>query len=182
MVTKIRTRRAVKKIVHNAEWYVDKDKRYFLRMFQDAKPILQKAEEITKGLHITALSKKNMKMLRAMVVNLNHLESQERWQQIRTRYPKLKEAMEQLMTLPISGKAKVQIPKLLEQEHYYEADLLRKTVDILDPLIRDKQPDQINNHDWGIIEKTASRLLTDLRNLIIITENLEKILEESTSS
>ena len=171
-----------RKKVKEARWYLNKDKRYFIKEFSDVEPIVKEVHQISNTIHDLSERKADIGLLRDLVRDLNRLERSERWQQIRDRYPKINKAMEEIKKLPIfNASDKVQIDKLMEQEHVFEADLLRTTVNELDPLIRGKKLEEISTEDWKIIVELAKKLKTDLQALVAIIRGLRKILESKTN-
>jgi len=161
-----------------ADWYLKKDERYFLKEFSDVEPIVTEVHQISNTIHDLSKRKADIGLLRDLVRDLKRLERTEKWQQIRARYPKLNKAMEEIVKLPIfNARDKSQINKFMVQEHVFEADLLRTTVDELDPLIRNKKWEEISTEDWKKIVELADKLKTDLQALVAIIRGLKKILE-----
>ncbi len=158
------------KTIKNARWYLEKDERYFLREFDTLNGLKRDLESASK-LHKLAKAKDSAGMLRVVESDLKSLERQQRWQQFRSRYPKLKEAMEELLQLPVlTTNQKTNIRGLLQTLSVWEGNLLRDTVEKLDPLIRGKKPNEIN---WAEAKNVASQLERDLQALVAVDKQLK---------
>lgn len=158
------------KAVNDAIWFIEKDKRYFLREFAIVEG-LKKDLKVASNLHKLAKERDSAGMLDVVQSDLNSLESQERWQQLRARYPRLKAALKELLSLPVLSEAqRKKVRDLLPQLEVWEGNLLTDTVKKLDPLIRDKIPDQVN---WPAVEKVVSDLERDLRALVAVDGQLK---------
>lgn len=156
-------------------WILEKNKRYFLREYIIIKKLLNEELVIAKNLHKFAGGKKNIRMLKLIESELNKLERRERWQQMRSRYPKLRSAMQRLSKLPVlSAKAKGRIIILMQEFQVFEADLLSKTKVELDPLIRDKKPKEI---DWNRVIQITAKLKQDIQALTALDEKLKEAVE-----
>ena len=159
------------KAIKDARWYLEKDERYFLREF-DILEGLKSDLEAASNLHSMAKARDSEGMLRVVESDLNNLKRRERWQQLRARYPKLKEAMSELLKLPVlTTNQKINIRGLLQTLSVWEGNLLRDTVEKLDPLIRGKKPNRVN---WAEAKKIAFQLERDLQALVAVDRQLKE--------
>ena len=162
------------KEIKNAEWYLTKDKKYFLREFSYIKPMIEEEHKIAKNLHDFAKRGENIKLLEEIESQLKKLERMERWQQMRSRFPKLRTAMSKLINSPyISVDTKKKIEELLPQFEVWENDLLEKTKKELDPLLKDKTLNQIQ---WDKVVQITERLVRDIQDLLVLDERLNKLI------
>jgi len=155
--------------------YLERDKRYFLIEYIIIKKLLNKEYKIAQNLHKLARGKSNLRILESIESELNKLERRERWQQIRSRYPKLRVAMQRLSKSPVlSAKAKEKINILMQKFQVFEADLLFETKVKLDPLIRNKKPNEI---DWNRVIQITTKLKVDLQALTLLDKELKEAVE-----
>ena len=161
------------KAITNVRWYLEKDKRYFLREF-DIVEGLKRDVEAASNLNKSAKYKNKAGVLGVVESDIKNLERQERWQQFRTRYPKLKEAMNELLALPVlTSEQKKRVGELLQIVSVWEGNLLKDTVETLDPMIRNKKPDEVN---WEGVQTITSKLEQDLRALVAVDGQLKTAL------
>lgn len=174
------TREKVKKIKEDVEWYLDKDKKYFMREYNIVKPLLNEAQEIAAKIQFFKLEKHNRNKFKLMISQLKKLERRQKWQQIRSRYPKLRNSMKKLLDLPILNTAnkkelKDRIEALTKKESIFENDSLKKTAKQIEPRFRRKKLHEIN---WVEITAIISTLTVDIRDLVYIVTELKKAIEE----
>ncbi|MBW2976572.1 hypothetical protein KY347_03950 [Candidatus Woesearchaeota archaeon] len=169
-------------LVSKVRGYIQTDLEYFIRESVYTKMIYKHARYISENLDNPDLRLKNKKGLNHMVSHLDALKRQESWQQLRARFSKLEGAMKELLSLPYFKQKlyeRKKIIELLRQEHVFEAGLLQKTVEELEPMIKGKNLNQMNDDDWVKIRGTAARLHRGLQALVATLQNLEKILERA---
>ncbi len=172
-------------VVREAEEILGRDRKWFLKEYKDAKGMPNKAEKIAKDLHQHALNKKDIVRFRMLVFQLGQLERDERWQQVRIGFDKLKQVMIKLLQLPIFNhpsriRQKKELIELTQEEHVFEGGLLADTTNKLDPLVKNKQLHQITEEDWSEIVELTEGVLTKLRALVLTTRRMEKVIEKAT--
>ena len=159
------------KAIKDVQWYLEKDERYFLREY-DILRGLKSDLEAASNLHKLAKDSDSAGMIGVLESELKSLERQERWQQFRARYPRLKKAMDELLLLPVlTNGQKSKIGKLLQALDVWEGNLLKDTVEKLDPLIRGKKPNQVN---WVEAKKITAKLEQDLQALVAVDNQLRE--------
>lgn len=150
--------------------YIRNDERYFLSELSVVKE-LEDLSELFLRLEHSAYHTTADSILKLMDTELNNLERQERWQQFRAKYPKLKEAIERLLSSNlIDSWAKGRIQRLIPKLQLFETDLLRGTFMELDPLIRDRKYNEV---DWNRVREIVSRLPKDLKELANADKQIE---------
>jgi|TARA_B100001971_G_C18010112_1_gene441932 hypothetical protein len=164
-----------KDIVEDVEWYLWKDKRYFLREYTFVKPLLEEAKSIADKLHSKAASKTYDREFKMFLAQLKSLGRRQKWQQFRVRYPKLKKSMMELLQLPMLDKGtKNRIKRMLPQVEIYEKDSLKKTTEQIGPEVKRKKPREIN---WGQVTDYIIKLKQDIQALAYIIIELEKAID-----
>ena len=174
------TREKVRKIKEDVEWYLDKDKKYFMREYDLVRPLLDEAQEIAAKIQYFKLEKHNRNEFKLMISQLKKLERRQKWQQLRSRYPKLRKSMKKLLNLPILNtpnkkELKDRIEALMKKESIFEGDSLKKTAEQIEPRFRRKKLHEIN---WVEITAIISVLRNDIQDLVYIVTELKKAIEE----
>ena len=165
------------KIKKDAIWYLDKDRKYFLREFTYIGPLLKEAYDIARNVHNFRLEEHNRNELKLMISQLKKLENRQRWQQIRSRYSKLRKAMTKLLMLPtLNVDTKNRIVNLMRKEHIFENDSLHRTAEEIEPSIRRKKLHEIN---WGEVVDKIAKLKIDIQDLAYIAGELKKAVEKA---
>ncbi|MBI2651708.1 hypothetical protein HYX01_04510 [Candidatus Woesearchaeota archaeon] len=139
------------------------------------------ATDILKYEHSLAanpLPNKRIKIFAAIKSQLNALRRKERWQQIRARFSKIKEALGKLLrSYYLSQESKVEIQKLMGQLEIFENSVLRKTVLELEPLIRNQK--EIRDIQQAI--EITEKLIQTLRAEDITEIKIIKIIEKKAA-
>ena len=157
--------------------FLKKDKENFLLEYYFVKPMLEEANQIAEGIHVWARHQTNQRLLNRLVKNLKNLERSQRWQQFRTRYPKLRKLMGSLMQLPIfDSNTRGEVAKLMEQEHVFENEILKITADELHKAIVGKKLHEIKFKE-EVVPK-ISKLKEDLQAITLILEQLKDAIEQ----
>ena len=157
--------------------FLKKDKENFLLEYYFVKPMLEEANQIAEGIHVWARHQTNQRLLNRLVKNLKNLERSQRWQQFRTRYPKLRKLMGSLMQLPIfDSNTRGEVVKLMEQEHVFENEILKITADELHKAIVGKKLHEIKFKE-EVVPK-ISKLKEDLQAITLILEQLKDAIEQ----
>ena len=171
------TAQQAKKEYKKALKFLKRDKEYFLSEYYFVKPMLEEANLIAHGIHVWAKHQANQGLLNQLVNNLKKVERSQRWQQLRTRYPKLREVMGRLMQLPIfDNNTRGKVAKLMEQEHVFENEILKITADELHKAIVGKKLHEIKFKE-EVVPK-ISKLKVDLQAITLILEQLKDAIEQ----
>ena len=174
------TMERVKEAKKDIIWYLNKDKKYFMIEYPYVDDLLKEAHEIAHNINNFKLQKHNINELKLMISQLKKLEGRQRWQQIRSRYPKLRKAMANLLNLPIFNredkrKVRDRIVELMKREHIFESDSLKKTAEEIEPLFRRKK---LYGIKWAEIIAIITALRVDVQDLVYIVTELKKAIEE----
>jgi len=173
-------------VVEEAERDIQKGEEWNLKEFTDAKPLHKEARDLVKNIHKAGLVRQNIQEFRLMVVQLENLERDERWQQFRASYSKLKGAITTLVNLPefiqkSRHKERKELLGSLSDEHVLEAGILSDTALKLDPLVRNKQLHQISESEWNKIEEITGGLLTKIRGSVATFRKMKKAIKSALS-
>jgi len=160
----------------DAKWYLDKNKKYFLREFIHVQKLLAEEHVIARSIHNFSKNNENKALLTLINAELDKLQRRQRWQQFRARYPKLRKALGDILKQRIlSVRIKRNVLDLMEKFEVFEADLLRNTKAELEPLLKKKEPTAI---DWKKVIKITEKLKVDLQALTLLVQQLKAAIEK----
>ena len=104
---------------------------------------------------------------------LKRFETREQW---RASVSKLKDAMDELLKLPLlDANAKDRIVPLVDKMKVFEGDLLKETVEELGKKLDMKMPSQISW--WQEIREITTKLIQDLKALTALDKELKKLVK-----
>jgi len=174
-------------VVVVAERDIQKGEEWNTKEYSDAKPLHKEAKALVKNLHKAGLARNNIQNFRLMVVQLQHLERDERWQQFQASYSNLRRDITELADTPAfkhesRRKARKELLTSLGEEEVLEAGILTDTVLKIEPLVRNKQLNQITKSEWKRIVRYTGDLLTKIRGSVVAFRNMKKAIKKALST